>query len=74
MHLDLSDSSLQFKQGLLVFLDAGPRAVNFIIDHAEIDFVFVQDKKVKEVRKVFLFSAYKSCRFSNLTCTSICSC
>jgi len=69
----------------LIFLDAGPRAVNFIIDHAEIDFVFVQDKKVKEVRKVFLFSddhmyslphaaAYKSCRFSNLTCTSICSC
>ncbi|KAJ6955832.1 hypothetical protein NC652_007055 [Populus alba x Populus x berolinensis] len=49
MHLDLSDSSLQFKQGLLVFLDAGPRAVNFIIDHAEIDFVFVQDKKVKEL-------------------------
>ncbi|XP_010267912.1 PREDICTED: long chain acyl-CoA synthetase 1-like [Nelumbo nucifera] len=27
----------------------GPGAVNFIIDHAEIDFVFVQDKKVKEV-------------------------
>lgn len=27
----------------------GPRAVNFIIDHAEIDFVFVQDKKVKEL-------------------------
>ncbi|KAB5569541.1 hypothetical protein DKX38_003334 [Salix brachista] len=32
-----------------VFLDAGPRAVNYIIDHAEIDFVFVQDKKVKEL-------------------------
>ncbi|CAL0300203.1 unnamed protein product [Lupinus luteus] len=27
----------------------GPGAVNFIIDHAEVDFVFVQDKKVKEV-------------------------
>ncbi|KAE9611870.1 putative long-chain-fatty-acid--CoA ligase [Lupinus albus] len=27
----------------------GPGAVNFIIDHAELDFVFVQDKKVKEV-------------------------
>ncbi|XP_044502298.1 long chain acyl-CoA synthetase 1-like isoform X2 [Mangifera indica] len=27
----------------------GPGAVNFIIDHAEIDFVFVQDKKVKEL-------------------------
>ncbi|KAJ6338625.1 hypothetical protein OIU76_008150 [Salix suchowensis] len=27
----------------------GPRAVNYIIDHAEIDFVFVQDKKVKEL-------------------------
>lgn len=62
----------------MIFLDAGPRAVNFIIDHAEIDFVFVQDKKVKEVRKVLLFSddhmysllhaaAYKGCRFSNLT-------
>ena len=31
-------------------LDAGPGAVNFILDHAEVDFVFVQDKKVKEVR------------------------
>ncbi|KAJ6940788.1 hypothetical protein NC651_006806 [Populus alba x Populus x berolinensis] len=27
----------------------GPRAVNFIIDHADIDFVFVQDRKVKEL-------------------------
>ncbi|XP_059625544.1 long chain acyl-CoA synthetase 1-like isoform X2 [Cornus florida] len=27
----------------------GPGAVNFIIDHAEIDFVFVQDKKLKEL-------------------------
>ncbi|KAF3436566.1 hypothetical protein FNV43_RR23658 [Rhamnella rubrinervis] len=27
----------------------GPGAVNFIIDHAEIDFVIVQDKKVKEL-------------------------
>ncbi|XP_031274144.1 long chain acyl-CoA synthetase 1 isoform X1 [Pistacia vera] len=27
----------------------GPGAVNFIIDHAEIDFVFVQDKKAKEL-------------------------
>ncbi|OMO82171.1 AMP-dependent synthetase/ligase [Corchorus olitorius] len=27
----------------------GPGAVNFIINHAEIDFVFVQDKKVQEV-------------------------
>ncbi|KAK7269590.1 hypothetical protein RIF29_22323 [Crotalaria pallida] len=27
----------------------GPGAVNFIIDHAEVDFVFVQDKKIKEV-------------------------
>ncbi|THG19818.1 hypothetical protein TEA_018572 [Camellia sinensis var. sinensis] len=30
-----------------VVLEAGPGAVNFIIGHAEIDFVFVQDKKVK---------------------------
>ena len=29
--------------------DAGSGAINFIIDHAEIDYVFVQDKKVKEV-------------------------
>lgn len=35
---------------LRVVLDAGPGAVNFILDHAEVDFVFVQDKKVKEVR------------------------
>ncbi|XP_024020032.1 long chain acyl-CoA synthetase 1 [Morus notabilis] len=27
----------------------GPGAVNFIIDHAEVDYVFVQDKKVKEL-------------------------
>ncbi|XP_057460540.1 long chain acyl-CoA synthetase 1-like [Actinidia eriantha] len=27
----------------------GSGAVNFIIDHAEIDFIFVQDKKVKEL-------------------------
>ncbi|KAL5561047.1 hypothetical protein UlMin_030794 [Ulmus minor] len=27
----------------------GPGAVDFIIDHAEIDFVFVQDKKLKEL-------------------------
>ncbi|KAJ1397932.1 AMP-dependent synthetase/ligase [Sesbania bispinosa] len=27
----------------------GPGAVNFIIDHAEVDFAFVQDKKVKEL-------------------------
>ena len=35
---------------LCVVLEAGSGAVNFIIDHAEIDFIFVQDKKVKEVR------------------------
>ncbi|XP_022757820.1 long chain acyl-CoA synthetase 1-like isoform X7 [Durio zibethinus] len=29
--------------------DGGPGAVNFIIDHAEVDFVFVQDIKVKEL-------------------------
>lgn len=33
------------------YFDAGAGAVNFIIDHAEIDFVFIQDKKVKEVTK-----------------------
>lgn len=27
----------------------GPEAVNYIIDHAEVDFVFVQDKKVEEL-------------------------
>ncbi|CAM8927464.1 unnamed protein product [Rhodiola kirilowii] len=27
----------------------GPGAVNFIIDHAEIDYVFVQDKKLKQI-------------------------
>lgn len=30
--------------------DAGTGAVNYIIDHAEADFVFIQDRKVKEVR------------------------
>ncbi|KAK6937241.1 AMP-dependent synthetase/ligase [Dillenia turbinata] len=28
---------------------AGPGAVNYIIEHAEVDFVFVQDKKVKQL-------------------------
>ncbi|RZC19867.1 Long chain acyl-CoA synthetase 1 [Glycine soja] len=27
----------------------GPGAANFIIDHAEVDFVFIEDKKVKEL-------------------------
>ncbi|XP_057428087.1 long chain acyl-CoA synthetase 1-like [Lotus japonicus] len=27
----------------------GPGAVNFIIDHSDVDFVFIQDKKVKEL-------------------------
>lgn len=40
----------KFNQVLKVVLDAGAGAVNFILDHAEVDFVFVQDKKVKEVR------------------------
>lgn len=31
-------------------MDAGPGAVNFIINHAEIDFIFVQDKKFKQVQ------------------------
>lgn len=35
-------------------VDAGPGAVNFIIDHAELEVVFVQDKKVKEVRNKYL--------------------
>ncbi|RZB86945.1 hypothetical protein D0Y65_026874 [Glycine soja] len=29
----------------------GPGAVNFIIDHGELDFVFVQDRKVIHVEK-----------------------
>lgn len=33
----------------IYIFNAGPGAVNYIIDHAEIDVVFVQDKKVKEV-------------------------
>lgn len=37
---------------------AGPRAVNFIIDHAEVDFVFVQDKKVEKVRISHFFFIY----------------
>ncbi|KAI7982576.1 Long chain acyl-CoA synthetase 1 [Camellia lanceoleosa] len=32
-----------------LYATLGPGAVNFIIGHAEIDFVFVQDKKVKEI-------------------------
>ncbi|XP_057963561.1 long chain acyl-CoA synthetase 1 [Malania oleifera] len=37
----------------------GPRAVNFIIDHAEIDFVIAQDKKVKELLKPDCTSAQR---------------
>ncbi|CAK7348469.1 unnamed protein product [Dovyalis caffra] len=37
----------------------GPRAVNFIIDHAEIDYVFVQDKKVKELLNPDCISAQR---------------
>ena len=38
----------------------GPGAANFIIDHAEVDFVFIEDKKVKEVRKKDQFFIKKS--------------
>lgn len=38
---------------------AGPGAVDYIIEHAEINFVFVQDKKVKQVRaQQLIFSAF----------------
>ncbi|KAF7818112.1 long chain acyl-CoA synthetase 1 [Senna tora] len=37
----------------------GPGAVNFIIDHAEVDFVFVQDKKVKELLNIDCKSAQR---------------
>ncbi|GLU16722.1 hypothetical protein SLE2022_331390 [Rubroshorea leprosula] len=37
----------------------GPGAVNFIIDHAELDFVFVQDKKVKELLNTVCTSAQR---------------
>jgi len=38
------------KSFLYIYIfNAGPGAVNYIINHAEIDVVFVQDKKVKEV-------------------------
>lgn len=33
-----------------LFLLAGAAAVDYVIDHAEIDFVFIQDKKVEGVR------------------------
>ncbi|XP_010069762.2 long chain acyl-CoA synthetase 1 isoform X1 [Eucalyptus grandis] len=37
----------------------GPRAVNFILDHAEINFVFIQDKKVKQLLNPDCLSAKK---------------
>lgn len=37
----------------------GPGAVNFILDHAEIDFAFVQDKKVKEILNPDCISAQR---------------
>ncbi|KAL5791980.1 hypothetical protein ACOSP7_000574 [Xanthoceras sorbifolium] len=37
----------------------GPGAVNFIIDHAEIDFVFVQDKKAKQLLNPDCISAQR---------------
>ncbi|KAJ4829248.1 Long-chain-fatty-acid--CoA ligase 2 (Long-chain acyl-CoA synthetase 2) (Fatty acid activator 2) [Turnera subulata] len=40
---------LQKDQSSMLFLHAGPGAVDYILDHAEIEHVFVQDKKVKEL-------------------------
>ncbi|KAI6694577.1 hypothetical protein NL676_022287 [Syzygium grande] len=37
----------------------GPGAVNFILDHAEINFVFIQDKKAKELLNPDCLSAKK---------------
>jgi hypothetical protein len=39
-------------------VNAGTGAVNFILQHAEVDFVFVQDKKVKEVRTEKTFTCF----------------
>lgn len=33
-------------------MKTGAGAVDYIIDHAEIEFVFVQDKKVEQVRSL----------------------
>lgn len=33
----------------------GSGAIDYILKHAEIDFVFVQDKKMKEVRVYIIF-------------------
>ena len=38
-----------------VLLVTGSAAVDYVIDHAEIDFVFVQDKKIKGVSIFILF-------------------
>lgn len=46
----------------------GPGAVNHILDHAEIDFVFVQDKKVRELLKPDCTSAV---RIKSMVCFSI---
>ncbi|GMN52267.1 hypothetical protein TIFTF001_021413 [Ficus carica] len=48
-------------------LDLGPGAVNFIIDHAEVDYVFVQDKKVKELLN---FDCRSSQRLKSVICFS----
>lgn len=34
--------------------------MNFIIDHAEVDFVFVQDKKVEKVRTTHFHRVFRS--------------
>ena len=39
----------------LINFDSGPGAIDYIIDHAEIDYVFVHPYKVNEVSHVHAF-------------------
>lgn len=41
---------MNFSFWLIDFCWSGAGSVDYILEHAEIDFVFVQDKKVKQVR------------------------
>jgi len=48
-------SNIQTLSFYIYIFNAGHGAVDFILDHAEIDVVFVQDKKVKEVTNKIMF-------------------
>lgn len=46
----LKYSIIRLKEIVCVPCSSGPGAVDYIVDHAEVDFVFVQNTKIKGVK------------------------